>query len=93
MIHTLQAVWGARTAAELKCFNAAYDGHKPVKRRVEHNLKITINKEGKAMKKFIEILTDEKKSFELPGWALAIIMPVVLVLLMGIAGWMDTHGM
>ena len=92
MIHTLQAVWGARTATELKCFNATKDGHKPVKRRVEQNLKI-INKEDKAMKKFIEILTDEKKSFELPSWALAIIMPVALVLLMGIAGWMDTHGM
>ena len=92
MIHTLQAVWGARTATELKCFNATKDGHKPVKRRVEQNLKI-INKEDKAMKKFIEILTDEKKSFELPGWALAIIMPVALVLMLGIAGYFDTHGM
>lgn len=45
------------------------------------------------MKKFIEILTDEKKSFELPGWVFAIIMPVALVLMLGIAGWMDTHGM
>ena len=45
------------------------------------------------MKKFIEILTDEKKSFELPGWALAIIMPVALMLMLGIAGYFDTHGM
>ena len=45
------------------------------------------------MKKFIEILTDEKKSFELPGWALAIIMPVALVLMLGIAGYFDMHGM
>jgi hypothetical protein len=44
------------------------------------------------MKKFIEILTDEKKSFELPGWVFAVIMPVALVVLMGIAGWFDTHG-
>jgi hypothetical protein len=45
------------------------------------------------MKKFIDILTNEEKSFELPGWVFAVLMPVALVLLMGIAGWMDTHGM
>ena len=49
--------------------------------------------EDKTMKKFIEILTDEKKSFELPGYVYAIVLPIALMLLMGIAGWMDTHGM
>lgn len=45
------------------------------------------------MKKVLMILTDESKSFNLPGWAWAIIMPVAMVTLLGIAGYMDTHGM
>ncbi len=45
------------------------------------------------MKKFIEVLTSEEKSFEAPGWVFAVVMPVALVLLMGIAGYFDTHGM
>lgn len=42
MIHTLQAVWGARTAAVLKCSNAAimYDGHKPVQTQSGDVLKL-----------------------------------------------------
>lgn len=45
------------------------------------------------MKKFVEILTDEKKSFEAPAWVFAVIIPVVMILLLGLAGYMDTHGM
>ena len=45
------------------------------------------------MEKLINILTDESKSFEAPAWVFAVGMTVALVMLLGIAGWMDTHGM
>ena len=45
------------------------------------------------MKKFIEILTDEKKSFNVNGTWFMVLMPIVLIALMGLAGWLDTHGM
>lgn len=45
------------------------------------------------MKNLLEILTNEKKSFDFPGYVYVIVLPIALVLLMGIAGWMDTHGM
>ena len=45
------------------------------------------------MKKLFEILTNESKSFEAPAWVFAVGMTVALVLLLGLAGWMDTHGM
>ncbi len=41
------------------------------------------------MKKIIEILTDEKKSFEFPLWVPAVLLPIGLVVLMCIAGWLD----
>lgn len=53
-----------------------------------------LNKQGgHIMKKFIEVLTSEEKSFEAPGWVFAVVMPVALIVLLGLAGWMDTHGM
>ena len=45
------------------------------------------------MEKIIDILTSEEKSFEAPAWVFAVGMTVALVLLLGIAGWMDTHGL
>lgn len=45
------------------------------------------------MKTFIEILTNEEKSFNMDGVWFMVIMPIVLIALMGLAGWMDTHGM
>ena len=41
------------------------------------------------MKELIEILMDERKSFDFPWWVYMFIMPIALVLLMAIAGWMD----
>ena len=43
------------------------------------------------MKKLFEILTSESKSFEAPAWVFAVGMLVFLLL--GLAGWMDMHGM
>ena len=43
------------------------------------------------MEKLMNILTDESKSFEAPGWVFAVGMLVFLLL--GLAGWMDMHGM
>lgn len=45
------------------------------------------------MEKLINILTDESKSFEAPGWVFAVVMPLALIALLGIAGWLDTHGL
>lgn len=45
------------------------------------------------MKNLFEILTNEKKSFDFPGYVYAIVLPIALVVLMGIAGYFDTHGM
>lgn len=45
------------------------------------------------METFYETLTNEEKSFNLPGWAWLIIMPIALIALLGLAGWFDTHGM
>ena len=45
------------------------------------------------MKTFIEILTDEEKSFKVNGVWFIVLLPIVLIALMGLAGWMDTHGM
>lgn len=42
------------------------------------------------MKKVFDILTDEKKSFEFPLWVPAVVLPLALVLLMCIAGWLET---
>lgn len=42
------------------------------------------------MKKFIDVLFDEDKSFEFRWWVPAIVLPIVLVALMCLAGWMDT---
>ena len=45
------------------------------------------------MKNLIEILTNVEKSFNVNGAWFIVIMPIVLIALMGLAGWMDTHGM
>ena len=45
------------------------------------------------MKELIEILTDEKRSFEFAWWVYMFIIPVALVLIMSIAGWIDTLSM
>lgn len=45
------------------------------------------------MKKIIEILTNEEKSFNVNGVWFMLLMPIVLIALMGLAGWFDTHGM
>ena len=45
------------------------------------------------MKNFIEILTNEEKSFNVNGVWFMLLMPIVLIALMGLAGYMDTHGM
>ncbi len=45
------------------------------------------------MKKFIEILTSEEKSFNVNGVWFMVLMPIVLIALMGLAGYFDTHGM
>lgn len=45
------------------------------------------------MGKFIDILTDESKSFEAPGWVFAVVMPLALIALLGLAGWIDTLGL
>ena len=45
------------------------------------------------MKNFIEILTNEEKSFNVNGMWFIVLMPIVLIALMGLAGWFDTHGM
>jgi hypothetical protein len=45
------------------------------------------------MKNFIEILTNEEKSFNVDGKWFIILTPIVLIALMGLAGWFDTHGM
>lgn len=45
------------------------------------------------MKKIIEILTNEEKSFNVNGVWFMVLMPIVLIALLGLAGWMDTHGM
>jgi hypothetical protein len=58
------------------------------KRNIIFNLKnIT------AMKNFIEILTNEEKSFNVDGKWFIILTPIVLIALMGLAGYFDTHGM
>lgn len=41
------------------------------------------------MKELIDILTDEKKSFDFPWWVYMFVMPLVLIAVMAIAGWMD----
>ena len=45
------------------------------------------------MKTLIEILTNEEKSFNVNGVWFMVLMPIVLIALMGLAGYMDTHGM
>lgn len=45
------------------------------------------------MEKIIDILTSEEKSFEAPGWVFAVVMPLALIALLGLAGWIDTLGM
>lgn len=45
------------------------------------------------MKKIIEILTNEEKSFNVNGVWFMLLMPILLIALMGLAGYFDTHGM
>lgn len=45
------------------------------------------------MENFFEILTSEEKSFDFPWWMYAIVMPAALVLVMAVAGWLETRGM
>ncbi len=45
------------------------------------------------MKKIIEILTNEEKSFNVNGVWFMVLMPILLIALMGLAGYFDTHGM
>ena len=42
------------------------------------------------MKQFFEILFDEDKSFEFPLWVYAIVLPLGLLAIMALAGWMET---
>lgn len=42
------------------------------------------------MNHLLDILTDEKKSFEFPLWVPAVLLPLGLVALMCIAGWLET---
>lgn len=42
------------------------------------------------MKDLVDILFDENKSFDFPHWVYAIVFPLVLVALMGLAGWLET---
>ena len=49
-----------------------------------NHIKLTI------MNHLLDILTDEKKSFEFPLWVPAVLLPLGLVALMCIAGWLET---
>ena len=42
------------------------------------------------MKELIEILTDEKRSFNFSWWVYMFIIPAALVLIMSVAGWIDS---
>lgn len=42
------------------------------------------------MEKLWDLLTDEKKSLEWPWWAYMFVVPAALVLLMAMAGWLET---
>jgi hypothetical protein len=42
------------------------------------------------MKDLIDIIFDEKKSFNFPLWVYAIVMPLALAVLMGVAGYLET---
>lgn len=43
------------------------------------------------MKKFLEVLTDENKDFDyFPWWVYAIVLPIALVAIMALAGWIDS---
>lgn len=42
------------------------------------------------MKKLFEILFDENRSFEFPWWVYFFIVPILMVAIMGIAGWLET---
>ena len=43
------------------------------------------------MKKLFDILTDENRDLDcLPWWVYAFVIPAGLVLLMAVAGWIDT---
>lgn len=43
------------------------------------------------MKKFMEVLTDENKDFDyFPWWVYAVVLPLALVALMALAGWIDS---
>lgn len=45
------------------------------------------------MKKFIEILTNEEKSFNVNGKWFIVLMPIVLIALMGLAEWLNIQSM
>jgi len=42
------------------------------------------------MKKIIEKLTDEQQSIEAPWWVYAFVVPVAMVIIMAVAGWLET---
>ena len=42
------------------------------------------------MKDLIDLLTNEERDFNFPWWVYAFVVPILMVLLMGFAGWMDT---
>jgi hypothetical protein len=41
------------------------------------------------MKDLIDLLTNEERDFNFPWWVYVFVVPIVMVALMGIAGWMD----
>ena len=52
---------------------------------------IFITKTYIIMKKLLEILTDENRDFDcLPWWVYAVVLPLALVALMALAGWIDS---
>lgn len=42
------------------------------------------------MKDLIDLLTNEERSFDLPWWVYVFVVPLVMVAIMGLAGWMET---
>jgi hypothetical protein len=42
------------------------------------------------MKDLLDILTNEEKSFQFEWWVYAIVMPLGLVAIMMVAGWLET---
>ena len=42
------------------------------------------------MEKLWEVLTSEEKSWDWPWWAYVFVVPAALVLLMAVAGWLES---